>query len=199
MDAMDMLVTRGGPKLRQLPNGEFLTPSDHARHSGSEESKGGESKGGESKGADGAGAGTHRESAASLHLPSAEDLIGSLFGDASRPSAAGVHADLHEHPTFQKFVHEIRSLYAMLLAVTKCPETADFEDQRAEASLALIHYLRRSHRHDLYTRYGLWLCGCVAVWLCGCVAVWLWLCPCGCTCACTSAFVPVVVALVATK
>ena len=165
MDAMDMLVTRGGPKLRQLPNGEFLTPSDHARHSGS-----GESKGGESKGADAAGAGTHRESAASLHLPSAEDLIGSLFGDASRPSAAGVHADLHEHPTFQKFVHEIRSLYAMLLAVTKCPETADFEDQRAEASLALIHYLRRSHRHDLYTRYGfvaVWLCGCG----CGCVVV----------------------------
>jgi len=40
----------------------------------------------------------------------------------------------------------------MLRAVTKCPETADFEDRRTEASLALIQYLRKSHRHDLYTR-----------------------------------------------
>jgi len=87
-----MLVTRGGPKLRQLANGQFLelpaggTTSDTAA----------------------AVAGT---SEAGHQLPSASDLINSLFyGDEESCKEDPNFADLLTHPTFVRFAKEIKSL-----------------------------------------------------------------------------------------
>jgi hypothetical protein len=52
-----------------------------------------------------------------------------------------------------KFLSEAAQLHMMLSSVSKFPRTPEFEEERTEAALALISYLRRTHRQDLYTKY----------------------------------------------
>lgn len=80
--------------------------------------------------------------------------LGDAAGDETEASASGLSTRaLLEDPTIRTFLREIRHLYAMLRAVSHYPRTADFEDERTAAALELIAYLRRTHRHDMYTRY----------------------------------------------
>ena len=41
----------------------------------------------------------------------------------------------------------------LLQAVQRFPAAPEWEDERAQAALTLIAYLRRTHRGDLYARY----------------------------------------------
>ena len=73
---------------------------------------------------------------------------------------SGGDAALLSHRVVRRFLGEIRALYALLSSVGKYPTGADgaeWEEERAGAALALIGYLRRTHRLDLYTKYVAYL------------------------------------------
>lgn len=79
---------------------------------------------------------------------------------SSSPESSGVtsvpaddYLSLLRNSTVVKFLGEIRTLYAMLSAVSRYPATPDYEDERTSAALTLISYLRRTHRRDMYTKY----------------------------------------------
>ena len=55
--------------------------------------------------------------------------------------------------TVARFLSEIQQLYAVLSTVSKYPRRPEFEEERTTAALALIQYLRHTHRADLYTKY----------------------------------------------
>ena len=61
--------------------------------------------------------------------------------------------DLLEHPVVSEFLSELRTLYAMLYSLAAFPATAYFENERTEAALTLVSFLRRTHRDDIFTKY----------------------------------------------
>lgn len=79
-------------------------------------------------------------------------------GSTSSAATMAVMEDLLAQPTIIQFLREIRTLYAMLSSVAKYPNSSDWEDERAEAALALISYLRNSHRLDIHAKYVAYLC-----------------------------------------
>jgi len=63
------------------------------------------------------------------------------------------------HPVVESFLGELRTLYAMLFAVVSFPDTPYFENERSDAALSLIGFLRQTHRSDIYTKYVHYLQG----------------------------------------
>ena len=65
------------------------------------------------------------------------------------------HLRLLARPEVAQFLAECRTLFRMLRAVNRYPRSppALFEEERTEAALTLIQYLRNTHRTDLFVTY----------------------------------------------
>lgn len=57
------------------------------------------------------------------------------------------------HPVVNEFLAELRTLHAMLYSLAAFPSTVYFENERTEAALTLVGFLRRTHREDIFTKY----------------------------------------------
>lgn len=97
-----------------------------------------------------------------VYQPSGDNMLMRLFSSgssgqtlSSTASIAPQHKGLLALPQVQKFLVECRTLFRMLSAVNSYPADPPelFEEERTEAALTLIQYLRNTHRADLFTTY----------------------------------------------
>ncbi len=96
-----------------------------------------------------------------VYQPSESNMLMRLFSAGSSGQAtdtaviARQHRELLARPEVQKFLVECRTLFRMLSAVNSYPASPPelFEEERTEAALTLIQYLRNTHRADLFTTY----------------------------------------------